>query len=74
MKKLILVNGTMGAVSYTHLDVYKRQPYDWFPQAAKPEERPVTPVKNSRLRLREDGTPYLIEDDPFFVEPGESIF
>lgn len=51
-----------------------RYPYEWFPLDEKPQEIPVTPVKNSRLRIKPDGTPYLLEDDPFFVEPGESIF
>ena len=51
-----------------------RYPYEWFPQVETPKEQPVTPVKNSRLRISCDGTPYLLEDDPFFVEPGESIF
>lgn len=51
-----------------------RYPYEWFPLNEKPQEIPVTPVKNSRLRIKPDGTPYLLEDDPFFVEPGASIF
>ena len=51
-----------------------RYPYSWFPQVEKPEEQPVTPLKNSRLRINCDGTPYIAEDDPFFVAPGESIF
>lgn len=48
-----------------------RYPYEWFPQVGKPTETPVVPVKNSRLRIKGDGTPYLTEDDPFFVHPDE---
>ena len=28
MAGMMMVQGTLGAVSYTHLDVYKRQPFD----------------------------------------------
>ncbi len=49
-----------------------RYPYEWFPQVKKPEETPVTPRRNFCYRIKGDGTPYLIEDDPFFADPEES--
>lgn len=37
-----------------------RYPYDWCPQAQRQEEIPVTPVKNNRMTLLPDGTPYWL--------------
>ena len=45
-----------------------RYPYDWVPQQPRPEEIPVTPVKNNRMKIHPDGTPYLVDDDPFFAD------
>ncbi|HHX77017.1 MAG TPA: hypothetical protein GX697_01515, partial [Firmicutes bacterium] len=43
-----------------------RYPYKWFSQVEKPKEMPVVPPRNSRIRIKCDGTPYLVDDDPFF--------
>ncbi|MFO8090880.1 MAG: arylsulfotransferase family protein [Desulfatiglandaceae bacterium] len=48
-----------------------RYPYEWFPQMAKPEEIPVTPPENSRIRLTPEGNVALVEADPFFARGSE---
>ena len=50
-----------------------RYPYDWCPQAQRQEEIPVTPVKNNRMTLLPDGTPVLVDDDPFFADERLSL-
>ena len=50
-----------------------RYPYDWCPQAQRQEEIPVTPVKNNRMALLPDGTPVLVDDDPFFADERLSL-
>lgn len=50
-----------------------RYPYEWFPLAARPEERAVQPVRNSRIRLNDQGEPVLVDDDPFFAEDNSPL-
>ena len=53
LKKLLIITGTTGAVyagsvSYTHLDVYKRQCLRWVP-AERDSTREWRPIRQERM-------------------------